>query len=224
VGEPTDGPRRIAVLRCNALGDYLMVTPALAALRRAFPHAELTLLGGAWHADFLTDRPGPVDRVLVVPEVPGLAGQPGGAPPAHALADFLAAARGYRYDLALQLHGGGAASNPLVRALGARRSVGLQADGAEPLDATVPYRYYQPEVFRFLEVAALVGAAGPPEYPPLAVSTREQAAAARLLTGDGPWVALHAGAGPRTASPPSPTGCPPPGCARCSSALRPISR
>jgi ADP-heptose:LPS heptosyltransferase len=195
VTEPLDGVRRIAVLRCNALGDYLMATPALAALRRRFPQAELTLLGGVWHAEFLSGRPGPVDRVLVVPRVPGLAGQPAGAPPETGLPQFLAQAREDRYDLAVQLHGGGAASNPLVRALGARWSIGLRAENASPLDATVPYRYYQSEVFRFLEVVALVGAQGPPEYPELAASEQERAAAAALLPGDGPWVALHAGAG-----------------------------
>jgi ADP-heptose:LPS heptosyltransferase len=195
VSGPADGVRRIAVLRCNALGDYLMATPALAALRRAFPQAELTLLGGAWHARFLSGRPGPVDRVLVGPQVPGLAGQPGGAPPARALPRFLAQARADRYDLAVQLHGGGAASNPLVRALRAGWSIGLRAEGAAPLDATVPYRYYQAEVFRFLEVVGLVGADGPPDYPALTLSAREQEDAARLLPGDGPWVALHAGAG-----------------------------
>jgi ADP-heptose:LPS heptosyltransferase len=195
VNEPLDGVRRIAVLRCNALGDYLMTTPALAALRNAFPQAELTLLGGAWHAEFLSGRPGPVDRVLVVPRVTGLAGQPAGAPPETALPQFLTEARAYRYDLAVQLHGGGAASNPLMRALGARRSIGLQAENAAPLDATVPYRYYQSEVFRYLEVVALVGAQGPPEYPELTVVEQERATAAALLPGDGPWVALHPGAG-----------------------------
>jgi len=195
VNEPLSGVRRIAVLRCNALGDYLMTTPALAALRRTFPHAELTLLGGTWHAEFLSGRVGPVDRVLVVPRVADLAGQPGGAPPENALPQFVAEARAYRYDLAVQLHGGGAASNPLVRALRARWSIGLRAPDAAPLDATVPYRYYQSEVFRFLEVVALVGAEGPPEYPELAVSEQECDAAAELLPGDGPWAALHAGAG-----------------------------
>src|SRR5512133_457427 len=34
VNEPLGGVRRIAVLRCNALGDYLMATPALTALRQ----------------------------------------------------------------------------------------------------------------------------------------------------------------------------------------------
>jgi hypothetical protein len=59
VNEPLDSVRRIAVLRCNALGDYLMATPALSALRYTFPHAELTLHAGRWHADFLSGRPGP---------------------------------------------------------------------------------------------------------------------------------------------------------------------
>jgi ADP-heptose:LPS heptosyltransferase len=186
--------RRIAVLRCNALGDYLMATPALAALRARFPDAELTLLGARWHERFLAGRPGPVDRVLVLPRVDGLAGQPPDAPAPGALPAFLAAARAERYDLAVQLHGGGATSNPLVTALGARRTIGLRAAGAPPLDATVPYRYYQPEVDRFLEVVRLAGADGPAEYPRLAVSEAERDGAAALLPGTGPWVALHAGA------------------------------
>ncbi|WP_219418938.1 glycosyltransferase family 9 protein [Pseudonocardia nigra] len=186
--------RRVAVLRCNALGDYLMATPALAALRARFPDAEITLLGAPWHERFLRGRPGPVDRVLVLPHVDGLAGQPDGVPPAHELPAFLDAARGYGYDLAVQLHGGGGASNPLVRDLGARRSIGLRADGAPSLDADVPYRYYQPEADRFLEVVRLVGADGPADYPLLHVHDAERDAAAALLPGAGPWVALHAGA------------------------------
>jgi ADP-heptose:LPS heptosyltransferase len=127
---PVGQVRRVAVLRCNALGDYLMATPALAALRCAFPEAEVTLLGSAWHAEFLCGRPGPVDRVLVLPRVPGLAGQPAGAPEDDALPQFLVDARAHRYDLAVQLHGGGAVSNPLVSALGAGWSIGLRAEGS----------------------------------------------------------------------------------------------
>lgn len=131
-----DPVRRITVLRCNALGDYLMATPALAALRARFPGAELTLLGARWHERFLAGRPGPVDRVRVLPRVEGLAGQPGDAPPAAELPGFLAAARAERPDLAVQLHGGGGASNPLVSALGARRTIGLRAPDAPALDAS----------------------------------------------------------------------------------------
>jgi ADP-heptose:LPS heptosyltransferase len=192
-GGPGD-VRRIAVLRCNALGDYLMATPALTALRARFPDAELTLVGARWHAEFLADRPGPVDRVLVLPQAPGLAGQPPGAPPEEELAGFLAAARAHRYDLAVQIHGGGGASNPLVRAFGARWTIGLRAADAPPLDAWVPYRYYQPEAERFLEVVGLVGAHGRADYPELARTAPERSAAAGLLPAGPPWVALHAGA------------------------------
>lgn len=195
--------RSIAVLRCNALGDYLMTTPALDALRRAYPAASIVLVGARWHAAFLAGRRGPVDEVVVLPEVPGLAGQPAGAPPAAGLGDVLAGLRARRLDLALQVHGGGATSNPLVAAFGARTTAGLRAPGAPPLDRWAPYRYYQPEPSRSLEVTALVGADGPPEYPPLAVTPVERATATLLLDGPGPWAAVHVGAtDPRRRWPP----------------------
>lgn len=184
----------IAVLRANALGDFLMTTPALAALHSHFPGARITLVGAPWHARFLDARPGPVDRVAVLPRVDGLAGQPGDAPPAAELAAFLGSERARRHDLAVQLHGGGAASNPVATALGARCTIGLRAAGAAPLDRWVPYRYYQSEVARCLEVVRLAGADGPPDYPLLALHEHERADAAALLPGEG-WVALHPGAG-----------------------------
>ena len=58
-----------------------------------------------------------------------------------------------------QLHGGGRHSNPLITGIGARVTAGLRADDAPALDRCVRYMYYQPEVFRYLEVVGLVGAA-----------------------------------------------------------------
>lgn len=57
-----EGVRKIAVLRANALGDYVFSLPALDALRAAYPQAEIVLLGQPWHARFLAGRPGPLDR------------------------------------------------------------------------------------------------------------------------------------------------------------------
>ncbi|MDQ3887416.1 MAG: glycosyltransferase family 9 protein [Actinomycetota bacterium] len=156
-GVRLDGVRSIAVLRANAVGDYIMSLPALQALRAAYPDAHIVLVGAPWHATFLPGRPGPVDEVVVLPAVSGMGGMQPDAPSAG-LGEMLADLRARDFDLAVQLHGGGAQSNPLVRQFGARYAVGLRAPGAPELDRWVPYRYYQPEVARYLEVVALVGA------------------------------------------------------------------
>ncbi|MER7455702.1 glycosyltransferase family 9 protein [Micromonospora sp. NPDC126480] len=185
---------RIAVLRANALGDFIFALPALEALRSAYPEAEIVLLGAPWHAKLWRDRPGPVDRVLVIPPAPGIrAPEPG--EPESAMTDFLAAARKERFDLALQIHGGGANSNPVVAGLGARVTAGLRADDAQPLDRWLRYVYYQHEVIRYLEVAALVGAPATTIVPTLAVTAADRAEAAEVLgPADRPRVALHPGA------------------------------
>nr|MDT0660135.1 glycosyltransferase family 9 protein [Micromonospora sp. DSM 115978] len=185
---------RIAVLRANALGDFIFTLPALEALRSAYPDAELVLLGAPWHEKLLRDRPGPMDRVLVVPPADGIRIATPDEPP-MAMADFLAAARRERFDLALQMHGGGANSNPIVAALGARVTAGLRATDAPPLDRWMRYVYYQPEIVRYLEVAGLVGAEPVTLVPRLAV-TRADIDEARTLLGepDRPRIALHPGA------------------------------
>ncbi|MFC4020955.1 glycosyltransferase family 9 protein [Micromonospora sp. GCM10011542] len=185
---------RIAVLRANALGDFIFVLPALDSLRAAYPRAEIVLLGAPWHAKLWRDRPGPVDRVLVVPPAPGIR-HPEPGEPESAMDDFVTAAGSERFDLAVQVHGGGANSNPLISSLGARVTAGLRAEDAPPLDRWIRYVYYQHEVIRYLEVVALVGAPATTIVPALAVTDADRVEAARVL---GPparvRVALHPGA------------------------------
>lgn len=187
--------QRIVVLRANAVGDYLVAEPALRALRACYPTARITLLGAPWQPEFLTTRPGPVDDVWVVPKVPGLAGQPANAPPAEELPAFQRRVRAARPDLAIQLHGGGAASNPLVLSFGAPLTVGLRAPGAARLDRELAYRYYQPEVARYLEVVGLVGAEPVGCTPRLELTETDHGEARTVLpTQSGaPLVALHPG-------------------------------
>jgi ADP-heptose:LPS heptosyltransferase len=167
---------KIAVLRANAIGDYIFALPALDALRAAYPDAEIVLLGAAWHARFLTGRPGPVDRVIELP------------------ADE-AALRAERFDLAIQLHGGGATSNRTIAGLGARVTAGLRAEGAPPLDRWIRYVYYQPEVFRYLEVVGLVGAHPVGYRPKLSLTDDDRKEAAAVVPDQArPLVVLHPGA------------------------------
>ncbi len=197
-----DGVRKIAVLRANAIGDYVFCLPALQALRAAYPAAEIVLIGKRWHATLLAGRPGPVDRVIALPDDCALLRADPGAASAVP-ADVLDALRAERFDLALQWHGGGAQSNPLVRALGARVTAGAQAHDAAPLDRTVPYVYFQPQVLRYLELAALVGASPVTIEPHFAVTPADAAAVAPLLSASTaadaqgpaqPLVVLHPGA------------------------------
>ncbi|WP_433073686.1 glycosyltransferase family 9 protein [Dactylosporangium sp. CA-052675] len=199
------GVAKIAVLRANALGDYLFATPALAAVRAAFPAAELVLLGAPWHARFLRDRPGPVDRVIVVPPAPGIrAADPGESWSAADADAFRAAARAERFDLGLQLHGGGAHSNPLLTSLRPGLTAGLRAEDAPALDRWIRYTVHQPEVFRYLEVVALVGAAPVGFRPSVTVRDADRREALEATGAPRrPRVALHPGAAdPRRRWPP----------------------
>ncbi len=150
--------KKIAVLRANALGDFIFILPALQALRDSFPGAEIILLGKPWHQSFLTGRTVPVDRVIVVPPYPGV-GEPEDYRPDPAVnAAFFTAMALENFDLAIQLHGGGRNSNPFVRRLGAKKTVGLKTPDAEGLDVNVSYVYHFNETLRYLEVVAAAGA------------------------------------------------------------------
>jgi ADP-heptose:LPS heptosyltransferase len=188
------GVAKLAVLRANAIGDYVVALPALEALRAAYPDAEVVLLGAGWHAAFLAGRPGPVDRCLAVPPTAGI--RDDRPPAAPAVVDaFLARMRAERFDLAVQLHGGGANSNPFVRRLGARETAGSRAPDAPALDRNVPYTLHQHEIHRYLEVAALVGAVPVTLEPRLRVTAADRAEAAAALAADErPLVVLHPGA------------------------------
>jgi ADP-heptose:LPS heptosyltransferase len=192
--------RKIAVLRANGIGDLIFSLPALQSLRAAYPDAELTLLAGDWQEEFLRGR-GLVDRVVAVPPTKGVWKDDGDAAVRDA---FFARMQAEEFDLALQMHGGGRYSNPFVRRLGAKLSAGLRTPDSEPLDLVVPYVYFQHEVMRYLEVAALVGAPPVTFEPSLPVLESDLAEASRICPSrERPLVALNPGASdPRRRWPP----------------------
>lgn len=200
-----DDVRKIAVLRCNAIGDFVFTLPALDALRAAYPHAEIVLLGKDWHAEFLCGRPGPIDRVVVVPYSKGVHEPPAGArEEAAARSAFFARMRNERFDLALQLHGGGRYSNPFVLKLGARLTAGFKTPDAPALDRWVRYLYFQREILRYLEAVALVGTTATTLEPRLTVTDADLALSRDALAAcAAPRVLLNPGAGdPRRRWPP----------------------
>ncbi len=187
--------RKIAVLRANGLGDFVFALPALDALRATYPEAEIVYLGKAWHKTFLEGRPGPVDRVVVIPPCGGVGEAENFKVDEAALDAFFEEMRGEHFDLAFQLHGGGRYSNPFTCRLGARLTAGLKAPNAVPLDRWIPYTYFQREVLRYLEAVSLVGAAPVRLEPRLVVTTSDlQEATAAMPDADRPIAVLHPGA------------------------------
>lgn len=187
--------QKIAVLRANALGDFLFTLPALEALRSAYPQAEIVLLAKAWHANFLKNRPAPIDRVIVLPSYPGVSTEPNGERDAANIEIFFEQMVQERFDIALQLHGGGGYSNPFIKRLRARMTAGLKAPEAEALDRWIPYVYFQPEIARYLEAVALIGATPVTINPRIEVTSADLAEAQRIVpTDQRPLIALHAGA------------------------------
>jgi ADP-heptose:LPS heptosyltransferase len=172
-GNPGIGPvlekfshvNRIAVLRGGGLGDLIYTYPALNALKLAYPGATITLLGTPVHAAVVAAASGPVDHVELLPAARGVHDGPrngerfeDGAEDTAAQEAFFQEMRARKFDLALQMHGGGRYSNPFLLKLGARHTAGTRTRDAEPLERNLDYVYYQQEPDRWLELAGLAGA------------------------------------------------------------------
>jgi ADP-heptose:LPS heptosyltransferase len=150
--------QKILVLRPNAVGDFVFALPALHALRYTYPTAEIWFIGQKWHAEFLNGRPGPIDRVVVIPPVPGVGERADAQADQAAVDAFIAAMRTEGFDLAVQLYGGGRYSNPFIKKLGARLTIGARTPDAAMLDRWVAYGDFNNRRLEMLEIVALAGA------------------------------------------------------------------
>ncbi len=190
-----DTVRRIAVVRALQLGDLLQAVPALRALRAGFPNAEITLIGLPWATAFVERFSAYVDRFVEFPGWPGLAEA---AYEPERTARFLAEQRAYGYDLVIQMHGSGGASNPFALALGGRVTAGY-CEGEPPAGLTLAARYpnSEPEALRNLGLARLVGCRTLDARLEFPLRSDDMAEADELLRplgrSRGPLVGIHPG-------------------------------
>lgn len=150
--------QRIAVLRANGLGDFLFATPALRALGKAFPDAEITYLCQPWLRTYVEGRYPYIHRILTVPPSPGIrSSYTDDVSAARERHEFFARCRAEGFDLAIQMHGGGVQSNPFLRQLGAKVTLGLTGRGVTRVDINQTYQFYQSEICRYLELVSRIG-------------------------------------------------------------------
>lgn len=86
-------PRKILLIRLKGIGDVILSTPLLRALKKAFPKAEVHFLTRSASAPILKKNPH-VDQVLIHPEKAGSLPE---------LAGFVRSLRAARYDWVLDL-------------------------------------------------------------------------------------------------------------------------
>jgi ADP-heptose:LPS heptosyltransferase len=115
-------PEKILVLRALQLGDMLCSVPALRALRAAFPKAQISLAGLPWAKSFVWRFRNYIDHFIEFPGYPGLVER---EPALKAIPRFLQAMRREQFDLAIQLHGSGVITNPLLITFGAKHAAGF---------------------------------------------------------------------------------------------------
>lgn len=185
-------PHRVAVVRASRLGDFICATPALRALRRRLPGAEITLIALEYIRD-LAERCPSIDHYVPFPGWPGIAEQ---FFDARRAARFLAEMQRHRFDLAVQLHGSGVNANPFTLMLGARRAAGFirPGDGAGLLDAALPLPGGH-EIMRPLALMSFLGAPAQGQETDLPLRESDRLAARALLGGlPRPLIAVHPGA------------------------------
>jgi ADP-heptose:LPS heptosyltransferase len=191
-------PRRIAIFRALQLGDLLVAVPTLRAIRKRFPSAEITLIGLPWAVSFVQRFNCYVDRFVEFAGFPGIDEVEENS---KRTACFLEEQRAYSYDLVIQMHGDGKASNSFALALGGRVTVGY-FEGSRPGGLTLGRQYPGdlPEIERNLRLAELLGCPDRDPRLEFPLFNQDYTEAAVLLHrfswATRPWVGIHPGARP----------------------------
>lgn len=147
---------KVAVFRALHLGDLMCAIPAMRAMKNAYPHVEITLIGLPSTAAIAQRYSRYIDGFTSFPGIPGLPEQDFDA---NAFAYFLQRERDSNYDLVLQMHGNGSVTNPLICMLGAECVAGFYQEGAFCPDSQnfMPYPEDLPEIQRHLSLMKFLG-------------------------------------------------------------------
>jgi ADP-heptose:LPS heptosyltransferase len=162
--------RRVLMVRLRSIGDTVLATPSLFALRRFLPQAQLDILLEDWVAPVL-EGSDLIDRVIALPRAS-----------TSARARIAREIRGNKYDVVYNLHGGTTATF-LTRATGARYRVGFaHYQYARLHNHVAPSSleiWRRPTLHSVEQQLALIGWTGVPvtDRPPTRLAVTEEALA-----------------------------------------------
>ena len=186
--------KKIVVFRALQLGDMLCAIPAIRALRKAYPEAEIILLGLPW-ARALTDRfDNYFDGFIHFPGFPGLPEQIFNS---RIFPEFLKRMQQMEFDLVLQMQGNGSVVNPLMELFGARYTAGFSTPGHYAPDngLFIPYPDEDHEAKRHIQLMQHLGipADGTDLEFPLTAADHEELQALGLEIAPKKYVCIHPG-------------------------------
>jgi ADP-heptose:LPS heptosyltransferase len=149
-------PKRIVIFRALYLGDLLNTVPAFRALKTAFPHSHITLVGLPWSAEFVTRFHSYMDAFIPFPGFPGLPEQ---IPDLPRLLSFLQEIQAMKVDLAIQMQGSGDVVNPMIGLFGAKQTAGFYLPGEYCPDKRwfLEYPEHESETWRHLRLMEFLG-------------------------------------------------------------------
>lgn len=123
---PVQDIKKIGVFRALQLGDLLCTIPAIRALRHAYPHAQIILLGLPWAKGFTERFDHYFDGFIHFPGYPGLPEQGFDAGVFH---QFTGQMQEHGFDLLLQMQGNGSLVNPMLELFNPKHLAGFKTDG-----------------------------------------------------------------------------------------------
>ncbi len=203
ISNPSHVPTRILAIKLADIGDLLLITPALRALRQKYPSAALDVLVTPNNAAVLENL-SLVDNVLTLDKYqydhPLQVFRFGRL---RALVGFARTLRAQHYDTVLLFHHlslrfGALKHGLLSLTTGAACRIGLDNGRGWFLTHRVPDRGFgvKHELDYFLELAAAAGAPAVSRRVEIGLTDSDRSVAARLLPpADRPTIALHPGSG-----------------------------
>lgn len=211
VEQRTVSAPRILLVRPDHLGDLILVTPILNALRARAPDAQIVMMVGPWSREIVTRHPA-VDRVIACP-FPGFQRALQGAlAPYKLLINIARQVRGEKYDLAINLRPDFWWGAALLYLAGIPRRVGYALPPGQPfLSVALPVSEREHAAVSNLRLASaglvalgygpLVEPFTPADYPTCFTPTREERAWARArlhregVAEDAPLIVIPPGSG-----------------------------
>src|SRR4051812_19383614 len=177
--------KRILVIRLRLMGDVLLVSPVLEALRRSYPESHIALLADAPHHEVAQGHPA-LNEVIVFKR-PGFA-------------NFLRTLREIRrrkFDLIINLHPHGERAPLITWLSGARCRVGFARPGSPTFMYNVKARYQTADRYRvdhLLDAVRAIGVQAKPGLPSIGLTDDERAFAEKFVAGGKrPLVIIHPG-------------------------------